>query len=486
MKRLLILALFALPAFGACQTGFISVVDAFLNPDGSAWTGAITYTLAYNTTVAGATVVGARQNFNVTNGFNRCLAPGLYNPVTLQQSGQRYPITTTWSVGVAGPYTYAQISGSATFTSTLQVGATIFVDAVYGSDSTGQRGNAGLPFKTIRAAIVATGILSGDTVHVGPGTYNETSVANTEVVFPDGVSLLCDPGATLSQTTVSTFIVAFIPGSNSTWSGCTFSGNQNRTPQMAPLGIDANLTGTIPTNVTLRNLTVNGGSDSLYLRATNTVATAAHWTIYNCTFNSHFDSFVVITLHTSGADTPWPIVVDLYNSTFSATYNSLDAGTTYRGVVSDTTGATVNVYGGTASAAGGVSGEAAGVWNRGGSTINLFNPTISSSALGASTYSVHNVYSALRSSPSQIINIYPGTAYNALAILNDSGAGAGVINSGFASAGITFANIGTPTAGASKWVSDATPGTSPCSGSGNGAWAFATSTAPATYQWRCQ
>ncbi len=112
MKRLLILALFALPAFG-CDTGFISVVDAFLKPNGEAWTGAITYTLAYNTTVAGATIVGTKQNFNVTNGLNICLAPGVYSPVTLQQSGQRNPITTSWGVpSTGGPYTYADISGS--------------------------------------------------------------------------------------------------------------------------------------------------------------------------------------------------------------------------------------------------------------------------------------------------------------------------------------------------------------------------------------
>ncbi len=56
----------------------------------------------------------------------------------------------------------------------------------------------------------------------------------------------------------------------------------------------------------------------------------------------------------------------------------------------------------------------------------------------------------------------------------------------FTSSGVAFASIGAATAGASKWVSDATPGTTPCSGSGNGAWAFATSTGPGVYQWRCQ
>lgn len=112
-KVLLSAALFASHAFAACQSGFISIVDPFLNPDGSQWSGAITYTLAYNTTAAGATIVSARQNINVFNGLSLCLAPGIYSPVTLQQSGQRYPVTTQWTVPVLGsPLTYAQITGA--------------------------------------------------------------------------------------------------------------------------------------------------------------------------------------------------------------------------------------------------------------------------------------------------------------------------------------------------------------------------------------
>ena len=99
----------------SCAAGFISIVDPFLNPDRSAWTGSIVYTLLINSTAAGATVVGARQQFDVsTTGINICLAPGLY-AVTLNQSGVTYAVTSQWTVpNSGGPYTVAEISSSTT------------------------------------------------------------------------------------------------------------------------------------------------------------------------------------------------------------------------------------------------------------------------------------------------------------------------------------------------------------------------------------
>lgn len=119
MRRLLTLAALILascgvrPVYAACSSGYISIVDPFQLPNGQAWTGSIVYTLAYNTTVAGATVVNARQQFNVTNGINICLAPGLYTPVTLNQSGFNFSVTQSWGVpSTGGPYTVAQIQGT--------------------------------------------------------------------------------------------------------------------------------------------------------------------------------------------------------------------------------------------------------------------------------------------------------------------------------------------------------------------------------------
>lgn len=97
----------------ACASGLISIVDPFLLPNGQPWSGSVVYTLGYNSTSAGATFVGARQQFNVTSGINTCLVPGLYTPVSLQQGGISYAVTTQWTVPASGgPYTIAQLSGA--------------------------------------------------------------------------------------------------------------------------------------------------------------------------------------------------------------------------------------------------------------------------------------------------------------------------------------------------------------------------------------
>lgn len=49
----------------------------------------------------------------------------------------------------------------------------------------------------------------------------------------------------------------------------------------------------------------------------------------------------------------------------------------------------------------------------------------------------------------------------------------------------TFTNLGAAGAGQSIWVSDAAPGSIPCTGGGNGAWAFSSSTGVGTYRWVC-
>jgi hypothetical protein len=119
LKRFTIAALLLISLSGvagaACASGFIQITDPFLNPNATPWSGSIVYTLAYNTTVAGTTIVGSRQQFNVTNGINICLAPGLYSPVSLQQGGFSFSITNSWGVPTSGgPYTIAQIQGNIT------------------------------------------------------------------------------------------------------------------------------------------------------------------------------------------------------------------------------------------------------------------------------------------------------------------------------------------------------------------------------------
>jgi len=98
----------------SCGTGYINILDDFLNPDGTSWTGSITYTLIYTTSVAGATLINARQNINVYDGIDLCVVPGVYN-VVYNQSGQNFPVSGQWTVPSAGgPYTVAEVSGSST------------------------------------------------------------------------------------------------------------------------------------------------------------------------------------------------------------------------------------------------------------------------------------------------------------------------------------------------------------------------------------
>lgn len=67
----------------------------------------------------------------------------------------------------------------------VSTGKTIYVDSINGNDGTGTRGELTKPFLTILAAVTATGIVSGDTIQVRPGSYTETGT----ITIPQGVSL---------------------------------------------------------------------------------------------------------------------------------------------------------------------------------------------------------------------------------------------------------------------------------------------------------
>lgn len=420
MKKLLILALFALPAFSACNSGLVSIVDPFLNPDGTAWTGSITYTFAYNAVNGAATTPPTKQQINVVNGLSLCLIPGLYQPVVLQQSGQRNPVTTQWGVRTGGPYTYAQIAASATFTSTLQAGASIFVDAVYGNDSTGQRGNAGFPFKTFRAAIAATGITSGDMISFRPGTYDESASPDASVIPPDGVSVSCAPGTHLiNKQTGVTFLVSFQPGSNSSWNGCFVDSGQTAvTPVSATIGYCTSLCVGVhsSTNVSLVNITAAGGSDVLYFRssASPSLHPVTYWSVTNSVLTSPSDDTIAV-IQPNSDPVAWPIVVDVFGSTITGS----------RRVVNNAapTGI-VNVYGGKITVNGDSTGPSAAIYNQNSAVTNVFGPSLIGS--GSNYHVIWNKYSP-NSTVGQIITVYPGTAYNPSTVLNESGSGAGSI-----------------------------------------------------------
>lgn len=86
-----------------------------------------------------------------------------------------YQMLTVDSGGSQRVVTDGQIGG--------RTNLTVYVDALYGNDSTGLRGYKNLPFQTIVAAVTAAS--NGDTIHVRPGTYNEIDLigAKTSINF---------------------------------------------------------------------------------------------------------------------------------------------------------------------------------------------------------------------------------------------------------------------------------------------------------------
>lgn len=96
--------------------------------------------------------------------------------------------TYTVTLSDASTYTFVVTNG-ADGTVTNDYGKTLFVDAIFGNDSTGTRERFDLPFRTISAATTAAGV--GDTIHVRPGSYNEN------IILKDGVNIYAELGAVL-------------------------------------------------------------------------------------------------------------------------------------------------------------------------------------------------------------------------------------------------------------------------------------------------
>lgn len=84
---------------------------------------------------------------------------------------------TQASVGASWKIIEHNLDGSGL--STIPSGNMLFVDAVNGVDATGTRGRQDKPFLTLTAAKAAAS--SGDTIHVGPGVYNENNLLKNGV-----------------------------------------------------------------------------------------------------------------------------------------------------------------------------------------------------------------------------------------------------------------------------------------------------------------
>lgn len=94
-------------------------------------------------------------------------------------------------------------------------GLQVFVDSVNGSDATGTRGNATLPFLTLLAAQTAAS--SGDTIIVGPGTYTGKNLGKS------GVAWFFLPNAVYNATATASNDCLFNTGGRVSGFGQTFT-----------------------------------------------------------------------------------------------------------------------------------------------------------------------------------------------------------------------------------------------------------------------
>lgn len=273
-------------------------------------------------------------------------------------------------------------------------GAVIYVD-VSGNDATGSRGNPTLPFLTVRASIAAGGITAGDMVQVGAGMFDEAVSPALPVLFPDGVSLRC-AGANLTTlqnqrlSSGSPGFLAFSPGSNSTISHCRIISGVGYTQYFNfPLGFHPSYQSTLPTNVTVIDSVIEGGSDAFYARESSTANNQVRWTFIDCVLRSDWDA---ATITRSNATLPWDIQVNFINSHVSAEWNGLN-GTGWHPVGTNAPGSVMNFFGGTISASGATAPSGlftAGIWINGYGTVNLHGTAVHSTSSGGGEYSIYN------------------------------------------------------------------------------------------------
>ena len=125
--------------------------------------------LTVNGSVSATTYYGDGSNLTGISTDDNYVTGGTFSSSTLTLNRQNGLVTITG------------------FSSSVLVNETVYVDALNGSDSAGVRGDMSLPYLTISGANQTA--ITGDTVHVRPGTYQENDI------IKDGVAYYFDKGA---------------------------------------------------------------------------------------------------------------------------------------------------------------------------------------------------------------------------------------------------------------------------------------------------
>ncbi|HEX4147320.1 MAG TPA: hypothetical protein VHY91_27735 [Pirellulales bacterium] len=201
------------------------------------------------------------------------------------------------------------------------VGATLFVDAVNGNDSTGRRGRSDLPFATLAGAYGAIGVAAGDVIYLGPGTF---SIATTQVI-PNSISVWgAGQGITiLSYTGKGGLLIQ--PGSDSIFGNLSIvNGTGNPTANFFPIGFALGSGGStaISNNVTVMNLTISTFSDGFFFNGNGVTTTPVYWKLINCTISTSWDCVTIIPADDNAPGPPaaWPFHLDLINCYYNTTF----------------------------------------------------------------------------------------------------------------------------------------------------------------------
>lgn len=164
-------------------------------------------------------------------------------------------------------------------------GSLVFVDSDLGSDSTGLRDRADRPFLTLTSAKAAA--ISGDTIIVRPGTYNEKNLLKT------GVNWWFYPGASVIYTGVAAGAI-FDDGVNGTAGAVisqvlgygTFTSDAGGVLNISNALTNLQLAGITASSVTIATLAMSGGTVVLNFTTVSGKVTPVAFSGGGCTLTS--------------------------------------------------------------------------------------------------------------------------------------------------------------------------------------------------------
>lgn len=227
---------------------------------------------------------------------------------------------------------------------------------------------------TILLTAAAANTTAGDTIFLGPGSYDVTS---TRVLLAAGVNLIGSPSTILSSADLFVAGPIVTPGSNSSITNLTVTGSTpGGTGYQSCIGMVGTNGDSAASNVTVTNCTLTGSdTDVIYLEQSTA---CAGWVFRDCRLASKWDA---CTIASSDGIATAAHVVDLYNCTIATTGPST-SGSQQSRCVAAFDGGTINVHGGTLTATNGGTSINCGAYADRTGAVNVDNVTIATSNSG--------------------------------------------------------------------------------------------------------